>query len=566
MNSIAVSQAKSRRDRRRFRQLVFVLSSLVLTVNLAGCGSRFFDPTDIGRFRPAPAVNVILPSLGVAEETPSPWEDAEEPRPADIIMLEKDYVLSPGDVINVSIYELLDEGLFFSSQYSITETGKISIPEVGLVQAAGFTEAQLEDEIRRILSPGLLKEPSVLITLLRSEKRMVSILGLGVAAPSRYFLPRYGWRLADAIAAAGGIGEFNVSYIYVSRPLIGAEVTPEPEQPLKRFTVPEQEMFELITPQARRQQRRDRLVAPSAEMASNRELATVALPEGIDALARSPHNAAANSYLVTSSEMGAGKTARKYLYAQAIAEPAEFGDQDGRPPVRQPVNDEGIGRVEWHFQDGRWVPVQVGQPTPAEPPLTAEPDERTLREKIPTDFGWDEIGTAGVQTRVIKIPVDRFQKADKKYNIVIRPGDTIYVPVDIIGEFYVMGNTRSQGPISLLGREMTLKMAIAAAGGLGDFAWPKRCEVVRRLGKDREEIVMVDLDKIARGEQPDFFIKPDDLINVGTHPTARFRAILRNAFRATYGFGFVYDRNFADRDFGTHRPFPGWFPSIDEIF
>ena len=54
-------------------------------------------------------------------------------------------------------------------------------------------------------------------------------------------------------------------------------------------------------------------------------------------------------------------------------------------------------------------------------------------------------------------------------------------------------------------------------------------------------------------------LKPNDLINVGTHPTSRWRAILRNAFRATYGFGFVYDRNFADRDFGTSRPFPGWF-------
>ena len=90
------------------------------------------------------------------------------------------------------------------------------------------------------------------------------------------------------------------------------------------------------------------------------------------------------------------------------------------------------------------------------------------------------------------------------------------------------------------------------------MAWPKRCEVVRRIGRDREQIVMVDLDKIAKGEQPDFFIKPNDLINVGTHPSSRWRAVLRNAFRATYGFGFIYDRNFGDRDFGTRRPIPSW--------
>jgi len=113
---------------------------------------------------------------------------------------------------------------------------------------------------------------------------------------------------------------------------------------------------------------------------------------------------------------------------------------------------------------------------------------------------------------------------------------------------------------------MTLKMAIAAAGGLGPLAWPKRCEVVRRIGREKEEIVRVDLDKIARGEQPDFFIKPNDLINVGTHATSRWRAILRNAFRATYGFGFVYDRNFAYKDYWgtTYSPIPPW--KWDNVF
>jgi protein involved in polysaccharide export with SLBB domain len=165
----------------------------------------------------------------------------------------------------------------------------------------------------------------------------------------------------------------------------------------------------------------------------------------------------------------------------------------------------------------------------------------------------------GAKTRLIKIPADKLLAGDPRYNIVIKPGDSVFVPVDIVGEFCIMGNVNRSGYIPLTGRPMTLKQAIAAAGGLGPLAWPKHCEVVRRIGKKKEEIIMVDLDKIASGEQPDFFIKPHDLINVGTHATSRWRAILRNAFRATYGFGFVYDRNFADRDFYTHRPIPDWF-------
>ncbi len=177
-----------------------------------------------------------------------------------------------------------------------------------------------------------------------------------------------------------------------------------------------------------------------------------------------------------------------------------------------------------------------------------------LKEQLPEEFEWGLMEAAAMQMRLIKIPADRLRSGDYRYNIIIRPGDTIYVPLDIIGEYYIMGNTNFQGFIDLTGRPMTLKMAIAAAGGLGPLAWPKSCEVIRRLSRKKEEIVLVDLDKIFRGEQPDFFIRPNDVINVGTHPTAMWRAVLRNSFRATYGFGFLYDRNFSDRAFGFRDP------------
>ena len=195
---------------------------------LAGCGNKFFDPTQVGRFRPVPAVNVILDSLGVAEEIPSVWKGAEEPKPIDVVAYETDYVFSPGDAVRISIFELLQEGVPFTNEYAVTETGKISIPEVGVVEAAGLTESQLEDEIRQILSPSVLKEPSVVVTLVGSQRRTFSIWGDGVPRPDRYAIPRYDFRLTDAIATAGGIRQFNVSYVYVSRPVTGKEVITEP--------------------------------------------------------------------------------------------------------------------------------------------------------------------------------------------------------------------------------------------------------------------------------------------------------------------------------------------------
>jgi protein involved in polysaccharide export with SLBB domain len=363
-----------------------------------------------------------------------------------------------------------------------------------------------------------------------------------VARPSRYEIPRYDFRLSDAIATAGGIAQFNVSYIYVSRPVTGEEVIAgpevvEPPKPKEQIE-PRQEMLEIIAPRAKGRSSENSLIIASSEMATDKELAELALPEGFEPL---------------DDELS------RELKAEDL--PESSVEPTGREMINSPINPDQTGRIEWIFQDGKWLPIQVGRPAAAEVEAKAIPGKPTgpLKEQLPQEFGWDQIGTGGIQRRVIKIPADRLLSGEPRYNIVIRSSDSIHVPVDIIGEFCIMGNVNAQGYINLSGRPMTLKMAIAAAGGLGPLAWPRRCEVIRRIGKDREEIVMVDLDKIARGEQPDFFIKANDLVNVGTHSTSRWRAVLRNSFRATYGFGFVYDRNFADRDYGTRRPIPNWF-------
>ncbi|KPJ65789.1 MAG: hypothetical protein AMJ43_10020, partial [Coxiella sp. DG_40] len=270
-------------------RLIVIVS--VLSICLAGCGNKFFDPTQIGRFRPVPSVNVILDSLGIAEETPPVWEGAEEPRPIDVMVMESDYTFNPGDIVRVNIFELLQEGQPFLNDYIVTETGKISIPEVGVVEAAGLTESQLEDEIRQILSPSVLKEPSVVVTLLGSEKRTFSIWGDGVARPSRYEIPRYDFRLTDALATAWGIRQFNVSNIYVSRAVTGREaivepIKPEVTKPEEEVIEPEREMLEIIAPRAQRLKSglQQGLVVASTEMITDRELAEAALPEGFEPL------------------------------------------------------------------------------------------------------------------------------------------------------------------------------------------------------------------------------------------------------------------------------------------
>ena len=50
---------------------------------------------------------------------------------------------------------------------------------------------------------------------------------------------------------------------------------------------------------------------------------------------------------------------------------------------------------------------------------------------------------------------------------------------------------------------------------------------------------------MLRGAQPDIYLKPNDMVRVGTNAIRAVLAAFRNAFRITYGFGFLYDRNYA---------------------
>jgi protein involved in polysaccharide export with SLBB domain len=143
------------------------------------------------------------------------------------------------------------------------------------------------------------------------------------------------------------------------------------------------------------------------------------------------------------------------------------------------------------------------------------------------------------------------EAGDSTYNVIIRPGDVIRVPEATQGVFYVGGQVRRAGSYNIPpeGR-MTIRRAIDAAGGLDALAWPERAELVRALGEGRQAIVSFNLRAIFSGHQPDIYVKPDDQINIGTSFWATPLAVIRNGFRASYGFGFLLDRNFGNEVFG----------------
>jgi hypothetical protein len=107
------------------------------------------------------------------------------------------------------------------------------------------------------------------------------------------------------------------------------------------------------------------------------------------------------------------------------------------------------------------------------------------------------------------------------------------------------GHFQNGGVFNLTGQHITLKQAVISARMLDGYGVPRKTDVIRRIGGDKEVFVRVDLSKIFDGKQPDIFLKANDVIQVGTDWYPPFLAAIRGAFRITYGFGFLYDRNYS---------------------
>ena len=173
-------------------------------------------PDNIGRFRATPVTNIILEDLGVIDEDPAVFSGAREPLPRDLVPDETEYVIGPGDILDISIYELFGPGQEWMGRKQVSEVGRITIPEIGMFRAAGKTEFELTETIQNLLSPRIVKDPTVTVVVTGPRKKVYSIAG-AVAAPGPYILNESDFRVSRAFAAAGGIPQMNADYAYVIR-------------------------------------------------------------------------------------------------------------------------------------------------------------------------------------------------------------------------------------------------------------------------------------------------------------------------------------------------------------
>jgi polysaccharide export outer membrane protein len=139
------------------------------------------------------------PSFGLASGTiPAP--------PGD------DYEIGAEDILEITVWKQTE----LSGRVPVRPDGKISMPLIGEVEAAGLTPPKLADVITEKLKTYVTK-PQVNVMVQEVKSQFVNIVG-EVGKPGRYELTQP-MTILDAITSAGGPSQFaKLKRIYVLRP------------------------------------------------------------------------------------------------------------------------------------------------------------------------------------------------------------------------------------------------------------------------------------------------------------------------------------------------------------
>lgn len=140
--------------------------------------------------------------------------------PLDIGQLTNDgpYLLGADDEIRLMVFGQPD----LSSNYKLDDSGQISVPLIGAVDAEGLGARALEARLAERLSEGFLVNPSVNVEVVSYRPFYI----LGAVATSGRFDFQNNMNILSAVAIAGGFTDEAVTSIYkVTRTIDAVPVT-----------------------------------------------------------------------------------------------------------------------------------------------------------------------------------------------------------------------------------------------------------------------------------------------------------------------------------------------------
>jgi polysaccharide biosynthesis/export protein len=111
-----------------------------------------------------------------------------------------EYRIGPGDLLKVQVFQVED----LDRDVRVDNAGRISLPLVGSVDAAGLGVAQLQDKIAASYRGRYLRNPQLSVSLLESPTQRITVGG-AVTEPGVYPMGAPHLTLQQAVAMGRGI-------------------------------------------------------------------------------------------------------------------------------------------------------------------------------------------------------------------------------------------------------------------------------------------------------------------------------------------------------------------------
>jgi polysaccharide export outer membrane protein len=172
------------------------------------------------RIRRLPPVLMLCMVLAGCSWLPFSSRSMAPPPPEPDVMERDTYVIGHGDILRVSVWKNPELSV---ESVPVRPDGKISVPLLNDIQAAGLTPEELKELVTRSLAE-FVQNPDVTVVVTQVNSKRVHILGQ-VARSGAVPLTQ-DMRVLDAISAAGGFTPFaDKGDVKIIRRSGGGEVT-----------------------------------------------------------------------------------------------------------------------------------------------------------------------------------------------------------------------------------------------------------------------------------------------------------------------------------------------------
>ena len=186
------------------RSLLFLVSAIFLANSATAQAALQDKKSDKQQGTPVASVRNDPPGAEAKSSTPATTDPA--------------YVIGPEDVLDINVWKEPD----MTRTVPVRPDGKISLPLINDVQAAGSTPQQLASSVTEKLRK-FLTEPQVTVIVTAINSQRVFVVGEVLRAGAFPLIP--GMTVLQALSSAGGFTTFaDVKKIHVMRMVNGKQV------------------------------------------------------------------------------------------------------------------------------------------------------------------------------------------------------------------------------------------------------------------------------------------------------------------------------------------------------